>query len=188
MSEKPRHPPEFRRYRQALLAAYFAVGGLVALLIAASVIYELFFQRPDRARLPEPSPADLVACNADVQHLLEALGVEASELHLAAVKGDARDLGRRWEDFSRDWQRNWDEVNARCRFDELADTNRAVAYERMAWVHRNLITTKLEYREMMARFGEEQAREIARMREALDRSRADLQKRTGTPAGGPSPP
>ncbi len=146
------------------------------MLIVTSVVYDLFWRRaPHR---PTPPPADLLECNRDVRRLLEGLGETTAQLQLDAVKGDARDLGGRWEDFAKEWQQNWDLVDERCRFDELAGTPQPLAYERMAQVHRKLVTIKLDYREMMADFDEGIARELNHAREALDKSRADLEKRT----------
>jgi hypothetical protein len=171
LAENPANPAEFRRYRQALLVAYVVLGGLAILLIAASVIADLFFTGKERARLPAPSAVDPLRCNHDVRELLEALGGKAAELELDAVKGDGKNLGARWEAFAERWEAEWRAVGARCAFDDgPAESARGPAFERVAWVHRNLIELARKYRGMMARFDEEQAREIARMREALDRS------------------
>lgn len=172
--EERKHP-EFRRYRQALFAIYFAVLASGSLLLLASVVYDLFFRRGERASLP--SPTDLIACQHDVRALLEDLGVTASKLQSEAVTGDPHDLGGRWERFSRDWQERWTKVGERCRFDELADTGLGPAYDRMAWVHRQLPPMKLKYRELMKRFTVEQASDLEEMRRALDRSRAVLEPR-----------
>jgi hypothetical protein len=88
----------------------------------------------------------------------------------------ATELGTRWEEFSRAWDRRWNVVNAQCRFDELAETGLGRAVDRLAWVHRNLPGLKLQYREMMKQFSENQAETLAEMREALSRSRKLLQE------------
>jgi hypothetical protein len=178
-AQTARNPNEFRRYRQGLFAVYLTVGGLAILLVGASVVRGLFFSRGEKRQAP--SPTDLLACNDDVRKLLEDLGEKAAELQVEAVKGEVQDLGRRWDEFARTWQKEWEEVNVRCRFDELANTDQVLAYERMATAHRDLVALKLEYGEMIARFGKDQARDLARMREALDRSRVDLLKAVPAP-------
>lgn len=173
--QESHNPAEFRPYRRALVVLYFVVGGILVLLLLGSIAKELFL-RPGQ-RPPRPSPADLLECNRDVRRLLESLGDQAAQLQLDAIHGAGGDLGGRWEAFTRSWQENWDRVNNRCGFDLLADTGQGVAYDRMAWVHRNLATTRLKYREMMARFSQGLAHELAEMRRALARSLADLEKR-----------
>jgi hypothetical protein len=143
--------------------------------VIASIVHELFLRRGERP--PLPNPTDLLTCNRDVGDLLEGLGRTAAELQREAATGDPEDLGGRWERFAADWQERWHKVNRRCRFDELADTGLGPAYDRMAWVHRNLPGVKLKYREAMKRFTDEQAGEIKEMREALKRSHALLEKR-----------
>jgi hypothetical protein len=161
------------------MGIYFTIGGAGALLILTSVLYDLFWHKG--AHRAPPPPADLLECNRDVRRLLEGLGDTSAQLQRDAVEGDAHDLGGRWEEFAKEWQQSWDLVNERCRFDELSGTRQPLAYERMAEVHRKLVTMKLSYREMMAHFDESLARELAHAREALDKSRADLEKRTLAP-------
>ena len=173
---------EFRKYRQALLTIYVVALGLGSLLILVSVAVELFGRRNEPATVG--TPADLLHCNQDVSALLESLGREVSTLQVEAFVGDARDLGARWEEFTREWQKQWDVAEARCLFNSRADKGLGPAFDRMAWVHRQLPRLKLEYRESMKRFENEQAREIASMRAALAKSRELLEER----AGDTSPP
>ncbi|MBI4508330.1 MAG: hypothetical protein HY698_01760 [Deltaproteobacteria bacterium] len=174
-------PEEFRGYRRALTVAYVTVLALGSALIVVSIVSELFFRRGERH--PASPPADPLQCNQDVQGLLEDLGNTAVNLQREAVTGNATDLGGRWEEFAKEWQKRWDLVNTRCQFDELADTGLGPAYDRMASVHRSLPTLKLKYRELMKRFSDEQAAELADMRSALEKSRALLLSRSGMPPG-----
>jgi hypothetical protein len=179
-AENKKNPEEFRPYRLALWIVYVSVGGLGALLLISSIVVELFGRRSDTVQAP--SPADLLHCNGDVLELLEDLALTSAKIQGEAAKGTARtELGTRWEEFSREWDRRWNLVNAQCRFDELAETGRGPAVDRMAWVHRNLPGLKLQYREMMKQFSETQAQTLAEMREALDRSRKLLQEQAETP-------
>jgi hypothetical protein len=179
-AENKKNPEEFRPYRLALWIVYVSVGGLGALLLVTSIVVELFGRRSDAATAP--SPADLLQCNDDVLHLLEDLAVTPAEIQRAAATGATRaELGTRWEEFSREWDRRWNVVNVQCRFDELAETGLGPALDRMAWVHRNLPGLKLQYREMMKQFSETQAETLVEMREALGRSRKLLQEQAETP-------
>jgi hypothetical protein len=174
-AENKKNPEEFRPYRLALWIVYVSVGGLGALLLITSIVVELFGRRSDTVQAP--SPADLLQCNGDVLKLLEDLAVTPAEIQRAAAMGTSTtELGTRWEEFSKAWDRRWNVVNAQCRFDELAETGLGRAVDRLAWVHRNLPRLKLQYREMMKQFSETQAETLAEMREALSRSRKLLQE------------
>jgi hypothetical protein len=177
-AENKKNPEEFRPYRLALWIVYVSVGGLGALLLITSIVVELFGRRSDT--IQAPSPADLLTCNDDVVNLLDRLANTSAEIQTDASKGvPATELGTRWEEFSRGWDRSWNMVNAQCRFDELAETGLGRAVDRLAWVHRNLPGLKLQYREMMKQFSETQAPTLAEMREALSRSRKLLQEQAG---------
>jgi hypothetical protein len=179
-AENKKNPEEFRPYRLALWIVYVSVGGLGALLLITSIVVELFGRRSDKAQAP--SPADFLQCNSDVLTLLKDLAVTPAEIQREAATGAVQaELGNRWEEFSRAWDRRWNVVNAQCRFDELAETGLGPAVDRMAWVHRNLPGLKLQYREMMKQFSETQARTLAEMRDALSRSRKLLEEQAGTP-------
>lgn len=169
-----------------LAAIYITVGSLGSLLLLSSVVAELFFRHAP-AGMEDPTPLDQLSCNKEVEKLLSELGQTASDIQRDAAVGVARgrDVGEsisdQWEAFSRDWQRQWETVNARCKFDELADTDLGQAYDRMAWVHRRLPGLKLEYKELMKQFTDKQADELAEMREALTLSRKLLEQRAETP-------
>lgn len=172
---------EFRSYRQALVILYVGVLSAGSLLAIASIIVELFFQRHELA--PEPTAADLLSCNRDVERLLDGLSREAGELHQQALS-DAN-LGERWEEFASRWRREWATVNESCQFDILAETGLGSAYDWMANVHRDLPVLQLEYREMMRRWTDNQVPRMREMRRTLERSRKMLQERSGTPPPGP---
>lgn len=171
---------EFRRYRQILGGLYLAVASLGAVLLIASILVELFFRRGGPA--PGPTPADLLACNEEVRRLLEDLGEAAADLQRDAARGAPKtELGDRWAEFSRGWQARWERVNTACQFDERADTGLGEAFDRMAYVHRNLPALKLKYQRMMKQFTEEHAEDVADMRRALDKSRSLLETHTEEP-------
>lgn len=186
---------EFRRYRQVLTALYLitAVAGFA--LIAGSVFRELLFPRPagevsvSAISAEDPDPRELLECNSRVLDLLTKLGHETCELLALPPSGSRDELPARWEEFSRAWRHEWDEANARCRFSELADTNLGVAYDRLAQVHGDLQTMRQKYQGLVVRFDDEQAAELARMRRALDLSRAAFEeeaRKAGRPThGGP---
>lgn len=200
MSEESRKSTEFRRYRQALTGLYILVAGAGATLLTASVIEQLLFRRPPvelgapAVSERDPDPAVLLRCNQDLLDLLLRLGSVTARLLAQPLAGDHPRLAAQWEEFSEQWSRDRDEVDARCRFSELADARLGVAYDRMAQVHGDLPTIRLKYQSLIIRFDEEQAAELTRMRRALDQSRTALlkrslregriqQPRTGVPAG-----
>ena len=152
-----------------------ALCGLVAVLIIVSIVNDLFLGRaPPRGRAAL-SQDELLACNRDVRALLESLVRESARLQLAPLTGDET-MGQSWDVAGESWDRTWREVEGRCRFDALADQGLGAAYDRIAWVHRSLPRTKLQYTEWMARFSRDLRPEIGEMRRALDKSQAVLQE------------
>jgi len=188
---------EFRKYRQVLTVLYLVAAAVGFALIAGSVFKELFFRRP-AAELPASAisadrrdPRELLECHDQVMGLLGKLGHETCELLALPPSGSRSELPARWEEFSRAWRGEWDDVNARCGFSELADTNLGVAYDRLAQVHGELQTMRHKYHSLVVRFDDEQAAELARMRRALDLSRAAFEeeaRKAGRPEGALSRP
>ena len=179
MSQDTKKNPEFRRYRQALTTLYLVVIGLGGVLLTASVAKVLLFRSPTveltgpRISAENPNPEELMKCNRDVAALLGALGSETAAL----MAQPTAEIDRHWEEFSRNWRKTYDEVNARCRFQELANTNLGTAYDRMAGVHAELPAMRLKYQDLLVRFDEEQADELGRMQRALENSLAALEER-----------
>jgi hypothetical protein len=173
---------------------YLVIAAAGFALIAGSVFGELFFRRPP-VKLPrasaisadEPDPRELLECHRRVLGLLTKLGHKTCELLALPPSGSRSELPARWEEFSRAWRGEWDVANARCRFSELADTNLGVAYDRLAQVHGDLQTMRHKYQSLVVRFDDEQAAELARMRRALDLSRAAFEDevRKTTRSGAP---
>jgi hypothetical protein len=145
---------------------------LLAVLLSASIVVDLFFSRRV-STTPVLTATELVACNGAVRGLLDALVRETATLETEALVGD-HDVGAEWDAFASGWQRNWEQAAARCGFGELEGTGKGAAYDRMAWVHRNLPTTRLKYRELLAHFSRDLGVDVAEMRDALDKSLADL--------------
>jgi hypothetical protein len=172
-AQEPRKPPEFRTFRLALLVVVGAPVGLLALLISASVVLDLFAHRrinPARNLGPE----ELLACNQAVRDLLNRLVDETASLERSTLAGEAHDLGAEWDAFATRWQTDWEDTGARCGFGELEGSGFGAAYDRMAWVHRNLPTTRLKFRELVAHFSRDVGVDVGEMRDALDKSRAGL--------------
>jgi hypothetical protein len=179
VSQDTKKPPEFRRYRQGLTTLYLAVVAFGGVLLTTSVLKAHFWRSPTVAltgpkiSAENPNPKELIKCNRDVALLLGELGANTAELMAAPTA----EIDRQWEEFSRQWRLDYDEVDARCRFSELVNTNMGTAYDRMASVHTDLPAMRLKYQSLLVRFDEEQADELARMRRALDRSLAALEQR-----------
>jgi hypothetical protein len=124
----------------------------------------------------------LVECHKDLLWLLTQLGNETCRLIQEPAASDPQGaISSKWQEFSRDWQDEWDLVNARCGFSELANRNLGDAYDRMARVHSDLPSMRLKYQGLLVQFDDEQAAELARMSRALDQSGAALRERTGEP-------
>ncbi len=180
MSEDTKKPAEFRRYRQGLTTLYFAVAAFGFVLLSSSVIKQLLFHSPrvslqgPRLSAEDPNPSELLQCNDDVQVLLEDLGKQAATLMQQAPP---QRVSRRWTAFSHQWRDRWHEINLRCRFKELVNTDMGTAYDRMASVHGDLPAMRLKYEGLIGRFDDEQAAELGRMHRALELSHAALQER-----------
>lgn len=189
VAEAPEKPNEFHRYRQVLAALYIGTVAAGFLLLGVSVARQLFFRAPvvelqgPVLSPDEPDPQQLLRCNDDVMALYTALGDEVAALLSGPPRDERGQPGARWEAFSREWMRRWDEVDARCRFTELADTDLGIAYDRMARVHGDLPAMRLKYQTLLVQFDEEQAAELARMRRALNLSREVLQERAVQQSG-----
>jgi len=165
---------------------YLGTAAAIFALLSASVIKELFFRRPavetPRSGLSaRPTPAELLDCHRGVLDLLSRLGTRTCELLALPPSGAQDEILASWEDFSRAWRDEWDVVDARCRFSELADTEMGVAYDRLAQVHGDLPNMRLKYQSLLVRFDDEQAAELARMRRALDLSREALEREAAPP-------
>jgi hypothetical protein len=184
--KEPKKASEFRRYRQALTGLYLGTVAVGFALLTASVLKELLLgdrqnELPEAAVSPEdPDPEELLRCQQAVLSLLDDLGTKTCELLSIPPRGGAvGELSSAWEEFSDGWLETWQAVGARCGFRQLADTNMGIAYDRMAWVHGDLRTTRLKYQSLLVRFENEQAAELAHMRRALDLSGDALRERVG---------
>jgi hypothetical protein len=186
VSDEAKRPNEFRRYRQVLAGVYLTLAASVAILLAASVVKELFFRRAGAevakaAPVPRPAVAELLECHRMVLDLFDGLGRETGELLARPLKTEVQhgELASRWEDISRAWRDAWDVAEVRCRFSALAETEMGVPFERLAKVHGGLPAMRLKYQALLVRFDDEQADDLARMRRDLDRSRHELEELAG---------
>ncbi len=160
------------------------------LLLTASVVKYLFFRKPATI-LPQsalvtsnPDPKDLLSCNTLVFEQLTNLSTKTNALLFRPLEADGEERRRKsdarralasdWKRFSNDWQDQWDIIDARCRFSDLAETNMGAAYDRMAHVHQALPAMRLRYNSLLAEFDNEQADELFEMRRALDESRESI--------------
>ncbi|MCG8422850.1 MAG: hypothetical protein MJE77_33480 [Proteobacteria bacterium] len=180
---------EFKRYRQILAALYIGTITAGFLLLAASVVNELFFRPAPTPNGPvlsgdDPDNEALMHCHRSVAGLYDELGGIAAQL--LALPGQSQKLTPHWMAFSERWMRQWDRVAVQCRFSELADTHMGEAYDRMARVHRELPTIRLKYQSLLVRFDEQQAADLSRAKRDLDRSR-ELLLRVMNSAGEEAP-
>ena len=172
---------EFKRYQQALAVFYLTVIGAGTLLLAASVVRELFF-RP--VVQPDPylqdtidsawDPARLLQCHQKVNALYEQLAEQANELIHAPPRRPERDLISAWASFAQTWRHQWETVNGWCQFStpqDFSDTSQGEAYDRLAHVHAKLFALELKYQSLLARFDTELAADLIELQRALDRSR-----------------
>ncbi|MCP4446215.1 MAG: hypothetical protein GY811_12855 [Myxococcales bacterium] len=163
----------------------------------------LFFRTP-AVQLPEssivtdnPDPRDLLECNTLVLEQLSNLSAKTNMLLAQPIAGEAANeqrkstrrgaLASNWKRFSNEWRDQWDVVDARCRFSELAETTMGAAYDRMAHVHEALPAMRLRYNSLLADFDNEQADELFEMRRALDESRESIRQRIDSHAPASAP-
>lgn len=147
--------------------------GLLAALVATSIVLDLFSHRP-LVTTRALSPDELVACNRSVRDLLGGFVDETARLEQASLLRAARDLGADWDAFAARWQAEWEATGARCGFGELEGTGLGAGYDRMARVYHNLPTTRLKFRELVSHFARDVGVDVAEMRDALDKSQADI--------------
>ena len=172
-AQEPRKSPEFRHFRLALLIVVGAPVGLLAVLIATSIVLDLFAYRP-LTPAQTLGPEELVACNRAVRGLLDGLVDQVARLEQATLSRQIPDIGADWDAFASRWQASWEATGGRCGFGELEGNGLGTGYDRMAWVHRNLPTTRLKLRELVSHFSRDVGVDVAEMRDALDKSQADL--------------
>ncbi len=165
------------------MAIYIGTASAAFFLLAASVLQQLFFRTP-AVDLPkssivagQPDPRQFLICNNLVSEQLTSLSAKTNTLfEQPLVQPTAQDSNRasEWKNFSTQWQDQWDVVEARCRFSELAETTMGEAYDRMAHVHEALPAMRLKYNSLLAEFDREQADELTEMSSALERSRRSI--------------
>lgn len=160
-----------------LVSFYVVVVAGLILLLSASVLGELLFAPNRDITQPVLAKGDtegLTSCHQDVTELFKSLGTKTSELlALAHSTGARSEIATKWDRFSNGWSQTWTDVGARCSFEEPAEPMGA-AFDRIALVHAELPTVKLKYQSLLHHFEEEQAAELARMRNALNISARSL--------------
>lgn len=184
MASEGKHPHEFRRYRQGLLALYFAVVAAGAVLLVASVVWQLIVSQPAPERpalagdrpisVENPSPEALLHCHAELSKLLTRTVDTASELISVPRHEGRAELDEAWSDRSRQWRADYEAVGAHCRFPDLAAAREGAAFERMSEVFAGLPDVRDAYRDLLHQFDDHLADELAQMRRALERSRDAL--------------
>ena len=178
---------EFKRYRQVLAVLYIGAISAGFLLLAASVVKELFVEPTPissghtLSSEPLQTPEALASCHRNVDQLYRDLAVITAELLALPGRDRSRAIMPQWEEFSATWLTRWHDAAERCRFAELAGTQQGEVYDRMAQVHGELPAMRLEYQSLIVRFNGRQAAHLARMTRDLNRSRAllRLQKNRG---------
>jgi hypothetical protein len=136
-----------------------------------------------------PEPWELLECHDLVLEQFTNLSTKTSELFARPLRGagendatneqaltgsssERRAAWRSdWKNYSTKWRDQWDLIDARCRFTELAETNLGAAYDQMAQVHEALPAMRLKYNRLIADFDKEQADELREMRQMLSDSR-----------------
>ena len=188
MPRGTRNANEFKRYRQILAALYIGIVATAFVLLAVSVVDELYIRgrshHPDARRAGNPSHSDLVRCLGDITGLYSELGHRTAELLALPGKDRSAEILPRWKDFSETWLKRWDEVEVSCRFESPLDTARGEAYHSMARVHGELPAMRLEYQSLLIRYDKELAADLARLARELDRSRQLLLRSGQTPDAG----
>jgi hypothetical protein len=194
VNSEQKRPNEFRRHRQVLASIYIATATAIFLLLTASVARELFFRSPS-VNLPKssivaenPAPQDLLECHNLVLEQLTSLNNKTHQLlnHPLHSNDEGRAVSEAqkawqsdWNNFSTEWRDQWDVVDARCRFTELAKTDQGRAYEQIAQVHEALPAMRLKFNRLLADFDKTQAAELLTMRRALAESRKSILREIG---------
>lgn len=177
-----------------LIALYLIAATAGFLLLTASVVKQIFFRRSNvglsklSVVTDNPGPRELLECHDLVLEQFTQLNIKTSELYKRPLQGaaeagttNAQAWGRTpserrsawrsdWKNFSTQWRDQWELIDARCRFAELAETNLGAAYDQMAQVHEALPAMRLKYNRLIADFDKEQADELRQMRQMLNDS------------------
>jgi len=179
VSPEPKKSNEFRRYRQFLTGLYLAAAACGVMLLVISVVFQLATRiepEPSNVQisLSQPASGQLLHCHNKVSELYQELGKTTAQLVVQPANGKRPQIGAQWQEFSRNWKKDWKQADHICRFSEALKTHRGVAYGRLARVHHDLPTMHLKYQSLLIQFDKQQAAELVRMRRALDRSRTAL--------------
>lgn len=181
----------FKRYRQVVYVAYFAVVGLVGVYLIVSISAWLLMRHRARQIRPpigdQPRMEELLACHSEVNRLFQDLNHRYAELPAQLAKQPV-DMQRRTRQVQGEWRRKWREVGQHCRFDELSGKVRQPGFDQLATVHADLEELDIGYAALLARFGRQMAPRVDDLRRQLQHSKQSLQAaaRRGAPgaAGG----
>jgi hypothetical protein len=179
--EKP-----FKRYRQVVYVAYFAIVGLVGLYLIASVsVWLLQRHRARQMRPPigdQPRVEEMLACHKEVERLFRDLSHRYDEIpsQLAEAPFDVR---RRAREVQGQWRRRWREVGQYCRFNELSGKGMEPGFDQLAAVHADLEELDIGFAALLGRFGRQLAPGVDDVRRTLKASRQSLEAaaRRGAP-------
>jgi len=164
---------EYRRYRQLLFGAYGIIAGVGFAWITATVLWGAFRPEANRTHAAPDKLETPAECQKRVERLFQDLGLETSELLLGPQKGTKPNTSSEWEAFSTTWLEQWITARVRCGFGENP-RERQATLSKMAVVHEDLPAMRRKYQNLLVRFEEQQAAELARMRDALERSSKSL--------------
>src|SRR6516225_4087539 len=105
--------PRLRPFRIALWAVYLTVVAVAIVLTVRSVVKNL--RGPPRPSVTLPTRESVRVCLGELEALHREQGERA--WHLGSELADGPEAMRRWQAWSREWERRLDDLTDRCRLD-----------------------------------------------------------------------
>lgn len=173
------------RWKRTFLGTYLAFTLGAVFLAFFSILAVQCGARPVSPRGPRigesaNSPAELRQCHHDLERLLADLHREAFTVQAKALRFNT-DPASEWRNWSAAWELRWRSLDWRCRFGDLAGTQKIPEIERMAAVHATLEELHLSYSGLVDRFVDTYAARLHKMRTELSEIRTLIDRRSPAP-------
>ena len=167
--------PRLRPFRIALWVIYLTVVAVAVGLTIRSVVENL--RGPPRPSAALPTRATLRVCVTE----LEALHLEQNERawRLGVELGAGSDAVRRWQVWSREWERRLDDLGDRCRVDADEPDPQGLAGQRELAAARNaVLRLHRAYAVQVNRFAQDEASLARAAADALQAAQAAVARST----------
>jgi hypothetical protein len=178
-------PGEFRRYRRFVswfILSFVSVGCIYLLISVAVTIY----RRRNGVPSGEPvgafaSAAELESCHEELKDVAQGLERHLENFqHLVAHYDSAE--AQRWSEDRSFWLGQWKGADQRCHFSAPRAGKFVKEWEQLSVIHAELRETEASYHKELLHFSKNQAPQMDRIRERLERVGKNLGPK-GAPEG-----